>query len=138
MTDQSPNSETVTEGIRIVAAARYLPEESDPENGRFYYVYRIGITNLGTEPAKLLRRRWVILDAHNHCDEVEGDGVVGKQPDLAPGEFFEYTSLCPLRTEWGTMEGVYTFERPDGETFEGRIGRFFLVPTVENVIAVES
>ncbi|MCP3914050.1 MAG: Co2+/Mg2+ efflux protein ApaG [bacterium] len=115
-----------------------MPEESEPEESRYYYVYRIRITNEGTEHAKLLSRNWLILDAHNRSEEVVGEGVVGKQPDLGPGELFEYTSFCPLRTEWGTMEGTYTFRRPDGEEFEATIGRFFLVPSAENAIVVDS
>ncbi len=135
---QNPNSETVTQAIRIEAAARYLPEESDPERSRHhYYVYRIRITNESDQRAKLLSRHWIILDSHNHREEVVGEGVVGKQPDLGAGESFEYTSFCRLRTEWGTMEGSYTFTRADGESFQVDIGRFFLVPTADNAITID-
>jgi ApaG protein len=135
---QTPNSATDTNGIRIEAAAQYLDSESDPDRSRYFYVYRVRICNDGAVSAKLLRRHWVILDANNHREEVVGEGVVGKQPDLGPGESFEYTSYCPLRTLWGTMEGAYTFATPDGGTFEAAVGRFFLVPSADNAIVSEA
>lgn len=134
---RDPNSACVTDGIRIEAAAQYLEHESDPELRRFVYAYRIRITNEGAARARLRSRHWVILDAHHRRKDVEGPGVVGKRPDLAPGDSFEYTSYCPLRTEWGTMEGTYTFERPGGERFEARIARFFLAPGVDNSVVLE-
>ena len=125
---QTPDSDTLTDGIRVRAAAQLLEDESDPARRLHVYGYRIRIENEGNERAQLLSRRWIVLDADNKREEIVGDGVVGRQPDLAPGEMFEYTSRCPLRTEWGTMEGSYTFRRPGGERFEVAIGRFFLVP----------
>jgi ApaG protein len=124
---QSPNSDTVTEGIRVQAAARYVPEQSDPEHERFTFAYRIVISNEGSQQAKLVSRHWMIIDAEGHREEVRGPGVVGEFPDLAPTERFEYTSGCPLTTSWGTMEGKYLMEREDGTTFDAAIGRFFLV-----------
>ena len=126
---QSPNSNTVTRDIRIEAAAELLPKESEPDRGRYFYRYRVRITNEGATAARLISRRWLILDANNQSEEVQGDGVVGKQPNLAPGEMFEYESYCPLRTEWGTMEGAYSFLADDATQFDAKIGRFFLVPT---------
>jgi ApaG protein len=131
---QTPNSEAVTRGIRISAEAQYLDSESDPSHGRHFYVYRIRITNDGMEAAQLLSRQWVILDANNRREEVEGEGVVGKQPKLEAGESFEYTSYCPLRTSWGTMEGSYAFITDEGEAFEAKIARFFLAPNSANAI----
>lgn len=131
----SPTSDTTTRGIRVLAAAQYMASDSDPESGRYLYTYRIRLVNEGTQRAKLRSRHWIILDADNRREEVKGAGVVGKQPDLAPGESFEYTSSCPLKTRWGTMEGSYTFEREDGSTFEAEIGRFFLVPSAPRVPA---
>ena len=90
---------------------------------------RIIITNEGTEPAKLLTRHWIILDANGNRKDVKGPGVVGEFPNLAPGESFQYFSGCPLPTQWGTMEGTYTMERENGDRFTARIGRFFLVPS---------
>lgn len=126
---KNPGSNTLTEGIRVIAEAYYLPEESEPEQKQFVYAYRIKIKNEGERRAKLRARHWIILDADNKREDVRGPGVVGKHPDLAPGEEFEYTSGCPLRTRWGTMEGSYTFEREGGGAFEVAIGRFFLVPS---------
>lgn len=125
----SPHSDTNTEGIRVQAAAQYLPGESKPEQAHYVYVYRIIISNEGTERAKLLTRHWVILDAHGDREDVQGPGVIGQCPDLAPGESFTYLSGCPLPTEWGTMEGTYTMEREDGDRFLAEVGRFFLVPS---------
>lgn len=116
------------------AAAQYLPTESDPDQGRYFFVYRIHIKNEGDVTAKLLSRRWEILDANNRREEVVGEGVVGKQPVLAPGASFEYTSYCPLRTSWGTMEGSYSFASEGGESFEVPVARFFLVPDGGNAI----
>ena len=127
--EQSPESDLTTEGIRIQAAAQYLVEESDPETNRYVYIYRIIISNDGTERAKLLTRQWVILDADGNRHDVKGPGVVGEFPDLAPGESFQYFSSCPLETEWGTMEGTYIMERENGDRFSVTIGRFFLVPS---------
>ena len=126
---QSPDSDTLTDGVRVQAAARFLEDESDPERPVFVYGYTIRITNEGRERVKLLSRHWIVLDAHNRKEEIVGEGVVGRQPELRSGEMYEYTSRCPLGTEWGTMEGSYTFERRGGERFEVAVGRFFLVPS---------
>lgn len=121
------SSDTVTEGIRIQAAAQYLEDQSDPDHKQFRFAYRIVIRNEGEERARLKSRHWIIYDADNHREDVRGPGVVGKYPDLAPGGQFEYVSGCPLSTAWGTMEGSYQMVRPDGREFEAQIGRFFLV-----------
>jgi ApaG protein len=126
-TARQAGSNTLTDGIRVQAQAQWIEEQSDPDNGRWFYAYRIVITNEGSTPARLLARHWIILDADNHREDVRGPGVIGKTPRLAPGQKFEYTSTCPLRTAWGTMEGSYTFERDDHSLFEAAIGRFFLV-----------
>ena len=119
-------SDEVTEGIRVGAAAFYLPQESDPDEDRFAFGYTIVIANEGNQPAQLLRRHWLIIDANGHREEVRGPGVVGETPRLDPGQAFKYQSFCPLKTRWGTMEGSYTFQRDDGTTFEVAIGRFYL------------
>lgn len=123
---QSPDSECVTEGIRIRAAAEFLAPDSAPEQEHFVFAYRINIENEGADGARLVSRRWTIIDSDNRQTLVEGPGVVGETPHLAPGESFEYTSACPLTTSWGTMEGSYQMERDDGTAFEAQIGRFFL------------
>lgn len=127
--EQSPESDLTTEGIRVQAAAQYLPKESDPETSRYVYIYRVIISNDGGERAKLLTRHWIILDADGNRHDVKGPGVVGEFPDLAPDESFQYFSGCPLETEWGTMEGTYIMERENGDRFSVTIGRFFLVPS---------
>lgn len=119
-------SDCTTEGVRVGAAAFYMPDESDPHMQRYLFGYRIVIANNGELPAKLLSRHWIILDANGRREEVNGPGVVGETPALAPGQAFEYTSYCPLPTPWGTMEGTYTMQRPDGTLFEAKIGRFYL------------
>ncbi len=127
---QTPDSDATTDGIRIRAAAQYLSDESDPDAPLFYFMYHIVMQNIGRRTVKLRSRHWVIRDAFNERDDVRGAGVVGEYPMLAPGERYEYTSSCPLRTRWGTMEGSYTFEDcVTGETLEVAIQRFFLVPS---------
>ena len=129
---QTPNSDTTTEGIRIRAAAHYLPDESRPDAPMFVFRYRIVIENVGRRTVKLRSRHWIIRDAFNERDDVRGAGVVGEYPMLAPGERYEYESSCPLRTRWGTMEGSYTFEDcASGGILKVGIGRFFLVPVAE-------
>lgn len=119
-------SDTTTEGVRVGAAAFYLPNESDPDERRYVFGYNIVIANLGEQPAQLLTRHWVIIDAHGRRDDVRGDGVVGQTPRLEPGQAFKYQSFCPLKTPWGTMEGTYQMRRDDGTTFDAHIGRFYL------------
>lgn len=124
---QSPDSDVTTEGIRVQAAAQYLEGDSLPEEQQYSFAYRIVITNVGDQPAKLLARHWEIIDSDNHREFVDGPGVVGETPRLEPGQSHDYISGCPLPTPWGTMEGHYLFQRDDGTQFKARIGRFFLV-----------
>jgi|TARA_B100000959_G_C14644947_1_gene485879 ApaG protein len=127
------HSNEVTRGVRVRAAACYMEEESDPAERRFLYGYRICLDNEGEETVQLVSRHWVIVDAQGRREEVRGDGVVGEQPTIAPGIPYEYTSGCPLRTEWGTMEGTYLFRNEAGEEFEVAVGRFFLAPNVSPI-----
>ena len=103
-----------------------MAPDSAPEQEHFVFAYRISILNEGDDAARLLSRRWTIIDSENRQTLVEGPGVVGETPLLAPGESFEYTSACPLTTSWGTMEGSYQMERDDGTVFDAQVGRFFL------------
>lgn len=119
-------SSTTTEGIRISVKPAYWPERSLPESGQFAFMYTVEITNTGTEPAKLESRHWIITDANGKVEEVKGEGVVGKQPNLGPGEKFEYTSWAMLRTPFGSMRGSYSMVRPDGTRFDARIAEFVL------------
>ena len=120
-------SEAVTDGIRIQVSPRFVPETSDPVGGRFNFEYHVTITNEGGEPVTLRHRHWRIVDGDGEAHEVEGEGVVGQQPTIAPGARFEYQSFAPLMTHWGTMEGAFTFERGDRSAFDARVARFFLV-----------
>lgn len=117
----------MTDGVRVSVTPAYLPEHSDPLDKRFVFAYRIRITNESERWVKLLSRRWVIVDSLGESQEVTGEGVIGAQPELEPGQSFEYSSYCPLTTPWGTMEGQYTMRRDDGSTFLATIARFFLV-----------
>jgi len=120
-------SEKVTRSIRVRVEPRYLPERSDPGAGRYLFGYSVLVANEGAGKVRIRSRKWRIVDGDGHPHEVEGLGVVGRQPVIAPGDQFEYSSYCPLQTEWGTMEGTYTVEPEQGEAFEVEVGRFFLV-----------
>jgi ApaG protein len=124
---RDPGSDCTTRGIRVLVRPTFLPDRSDPAMGRFTWTYKVAIANLGDRRVQLRRRHWVIVDGDGNRHEVEGEGVVGHQPDLAPGHRFEYASFCPLEYPWGTMEGEYTFEDEHGEEFRVQVGRFFLV-----------
>jgi ApaG protein len=119
-------SDQTTAGIRIRVQTAYVPEKSAPQHHRYFFAYRVRITNQGTETAQLVSRKWVITDAAGEVETVEGPGVVGEQPVLGPGEAFEYTSFCPLKTPFGSMHGHYQMVRPDGQSFEAIIAPFRL------------
>jgi ApaG protein len=119
-------SEATTHGIRIEVESAYIPERSAPEVGQYFFAYRVRISNLGTETAQLISRRWVITDGDGHQEVVEGPGVVGEQPELAPGRSFEYTSFCPLPTPVGTMHGTYRMVTANGASFDAVIAPFSL------------
>jgi ApaG protein len=128
MTDiGTTGSVAITEGVRVAVAPAYLPDQSDPEEDRFLFGYRIRITNECGRRVQLMSRQWTIIDGDGERAEVGGEGVVGQQPVLDPGQSHVYSSFCPLGTPWGTMEGWYTFRDAMGEEFRVRIGRFFLV-----------
>ena len=129
-------SNSVTEGIRVRAIASYITDQSNPAEKKFFFAYRISIANEGTMAARLLSRHWVIINGDGDREDVEGPGVVGKTPRLAPGDVFEYTSFCPLNTEWGTMEGTYHMQREDGTTFEALVGRFYLATSASHLTEV--
>src|ERR1700737_3791315 len=105
-------STAVTQGIRITVKSRYLPEQSGP--GRWAVAYTGRIENLGTIAAQLRSRHWIITDGNGKREEVKGDGVVGNQPVLRPGEKFEYTSGAGLQTQHGSMRGTYRMVTDDG------------------------
>ena len=126
-------SEATTRGIKVEARSAYVPERSEPEAGRYFFVYRIRISNVGVETSQLISRRWVITNGDGGEEIVEGPGVVGEQPTLAPGQSFEYTSFCPLPSSVGTMHGSYQMVTAAGESFDAVIAPFSLAtPTALN------
>ena len=116
----------IEHAIDIEVTTRYLDDESEPDKGRYVFAYTIHIRNNGRAAARLLSRRWLISDANGKVQQVEGDGVVGEQPWLRPGEGFEYTSGAVLETSVGTMQGSYTMVADDGTTFDAPIPAFTL------------
>jgi ApaG protein len=119
-------SEATTRGIKVEVESSYVSERSAPEVGHYFFAYRVRISNLGTETAQLISRRWVITDGDGNQEVVEGPGVVGEQPELAPGRSFEYTSFCPLPTPVGTMHGTYRMVTATGASFDAQIAPFSL------------
>lgn len=105
---------------------QYLPEQSVPEAGVFSFAYTITISNAGDTQAQLISRHWIISDSRGHTEEVKGLGVVGQQPLLKPGESFQYTSGCRLRTSSGTMHGSFHCVAEDGEIFSTSVPLFVL------------
>jgi ApaG protein len=103
----------------------YLPEQSEPDAGVFSFAYTITITNAGDAPAQLISRHWIISDSRGHTEEVKGLGV-GHQPLLKPGESFQYTSGCRLRTASGTMHGTFHCVGEEGEPFDAKVDLFML------------
>jgi ApaG protein len=116
----------MTEAIKIDVKTHYIEEQSRPQNDFFVFAYTVTITNNGNEPAKLLRRHWIIKDFNQKVLEVQGDGVIGEQPRLLPGEHFTYTSGTTLETDVGTMKGSYTMQNDNGDEFEAPITEFVL------------
>ena len=118
---------STTRGVRVSVRSFYLEDQSQPEEGRYVWAYRVKIANEGRLPVQLLRRTWHITDAHGRTQHVHGAGVVGEQPVLEPGESFEYTSGTPLDTPSGFMVGTYHMVQPDsGEAFDVAIPAFSL------------
>ena len=112
--------------LTVQVRTRYLPEQSEPEQGNYAFAYTITIRNTGDVPSQLISRHWVITDADNRVQEVSGLGVVGHQPLLPPGESFEYTSWATINTPVGTMRGGYFCVAEDGHRFEAPIPEFAL------------
>lgn len=112
--------------IGIAVETDYLESQSDPDDQRFVFSYTITIRNEGTVPAKLLNRHWIITDADGNTQEVKGEGVVGEQPHLDPGQGFRYSSGAVIKTPVGAMQGSYEMLTDDGERFEAPIEPFTL------------
>lgn len=115
-----------TDGIRVTVRPVFLPERSHAPKQQFVFAYFVRIENIGTESAQLRSRRWLIHDSIGEETVVEGEGVVGEQPLLAPGQLHEYQSFCVLKSSGGWMEGQYFFQRPAGSMFPAQIPRFHL------------
>jgi ApaG protein len=116
----------ITRQIEVTVEPNFMPERSSAENSRYFWSYTIVITNSGEETVQLRTRHWIITDASGKRQEVRGEGVVGEQPVLAPGERFEYTSGVPLSTASGFMTGRYQMVSESGEKFEIDVPTFSL------------
>jgi len=114
--------------IDVSVATTYIDAQSQAAQKQFVYAYTITIKNCGTEPAKLISRQWLIIDANDARQEVQGPGVVGEQPRLEPGEEYTYTSGVVLETQTGTMEGSYQMRTDENQYFSAPIATFALVP----------
>jgi len=119
-------SDAELNNIRVDVETRYIEDQSNPEQNYYVFAYTITIRNKGQQSAKLLTRHWVITDSNQKIQEVRGDGVVGEQPLLKPGEQFVYTSGTMLETAVGTMKGSYQMLADDGSQFDATIDEFVL------------
>lgn len=115
-----------THKIRVDVSTSYVDEQSRPDESRYLFSYTITIHNEGTVPAKLMTRHWVITDANGKVQEVRGDGVVGEQPHLQPGQGFRYSSSAVIETPVGAMQGSYQMLADDGARFDAMIAPFRL------------
>jgi ApaG protein len=112
--------------IKVASRTAFIPDQSDVDSGRYVFAYTITITNIGTVPAQLVSRHWIITDSNNQVQEVKGAGVVGEQPLLRPQESFQYTSGTAIATPVGTMRGTYQMVAEDGVQFDATIPEFTL------------
>ena len=119
-------SEAVTNNVRVEVESQYAPERSQPVQHDWFFYYTVRITNEGDETVKLISRHWIATDSTGHTQEVRGKGVVGEQPELAPGEAFQYTSGWPLKTSAGVLRGTYQMVADDGTEFDIEIAPFAL------------
>jgi ApaG protein len=119
-------SEATTRNILVSVRSEYDPSRSSPGNSQWFFLYTVTIANKGKETVQLVSRHWVITDGMGKVEEVQGPGVVGKQPTLAPGQSFEYTSGCPLTTPFGSMHGTYQMINQAAEQFDIEIAPFTL------------
>ncbi len=118
-----------TDGVKVSIETVYQPEYSSPENEHYMFAYKVRIENQSAYRIQLLRRHWFIFDSKGPKREVEGEGVVGLQPVIEPGEQHEYISGCNLKSDMGSMEGTYLVSREiDGATFSVQIPKFILIP----------
>ena len=118
--------------VIVNAVSEFIPELSKKNDSNYYYLYEVTIQNKSRKKIKLLSRHWDISDGSGNKKKIDGDGVVGKNPIINPGEMFKYKSYCPLKTEFGFMSGFYTMKNEDGDVFKVAIPEFPLV--LNNVI----
>ena len=119
--------EATTRGVTVRVAVSFLPEQSEPRRDRWFWAYHVRIENGTERRVRLLTRHWTIVDGRGAKSVVDGDGVVGEQPLIGPGDSFDYVSGCPLVTPSGAMEGHYGMVGDDGRGFDVAIPRFPLV-----------
>ena len=117
----------VTQGIVVRVSVSYLKDQSEPQRGRWFWSYHIRIANQGAGAVQLMTRRWIITDGEGNRTRVEGEGVIGEQPVIGPGETYDYVSGCPLETPSGFMEGAYQMAGSGGGMLEVAIPRFALI-----------
>jgi len=122
----APVSDATTNRVRVEVIAQHSTEHSRPNEGVWVFQYTVRITNLGSDTVQLISRHWIITDGTEHVEEVQGPGVVGQQPVLAPNESFKYSSWCPLKTPMGMMHGTYQMVGSGGEKFDIEIAPFGL------------
>jgi ApaG protein len=117
--------------VSVHVDTSFVDEQSEPERERYVFAYHVSIENQGSKSAQLLSRHWIITDATGHIEEVKGEGVIGEQPTLAPGETFKYTSAAMIATPVGTMHGSYQMQAEDGTQFDAPISAFRLsIPNI--------
>jgi ApaG protein len=119
-------SSALTRGILVTVRSRYIPEKSSANARQYAFAYTVNIANRGDVTARLESRHWIITDSEGDVQEVRGEGVVGAQPELRPGEEFEYTSWCMIATPVGSMRGSYQMVTPDGDRFDAEVAPFRL------------
>ena len=122
-------SSALTRGILVTVRSRYIPEKSSANSRQYAFAYTVNISNRGDVTAQLESRHWIITDAEGDVQEVRGEGVVGAQPVLQPGEEFEYTSWCMIATPTGSMRGSYQMVTPEGDRFDAEVAPFPLSQT---------
>jgi ApaG protein len=125
---QTSMSSALTRGILVTVRCEYIPERSSAQGRQYAFAYTVNIANQGPVTAELKSRHWIITDSFGAVQEVRGEGVVGAQPVLRPGEEFEYTSWCVIATPSGTMRGSYQMVTREGERFDAEIAPFALTP----------
>lgn len=120
-----------TEDITVEVFPTFVPERSSVEDKQFFYAYRVVITNNSEQTVKVIHRHWKIKDGNGKSYDVQGSGVVGEQPEILPGDFFEYTSFCPLHSAYGNMRGKYQLINENGDKFWVTVPLFFFRPPNE-------